>query len=130
MRALPAMTVHLAINGKPASLDAGATTHAFARRGLPAKITLSIEHPANVTVSNVWLVVQTAHSQNSETVANAPFAHFIVVLERKGVLGSAETLSATWIPTAQSGTDVENLGISVDLGDAGGASWPIATVTV
>lgn len=127
--ALPDATVHLGIGGTSASLNAGATTHAFAKRGLPTKITLSIERPANVTVSNVWLVVQSNRSQHSAAVANAPFAHFSVVLDRKGLLRSTETLSATWTPTAQPGTKNLNLGISMDLGDAG-VSWPIATVTV
>ena len=40
---LPAMTVHLQIGGQSASIGIGQTTHAFATRDVPTKITLSID---------------------------------------------------------------------------------------
>lgn len=125
----PNVTVHLGIGGASALLDVGGAAHAFAKRGRPTTITVSIERPANVTVSNVWLDVQTSHNKHGQTHANAPFSHYIVVLDRQGVLRSTDTLSATWIPTPQPGSDQVNLGITMTVGDTG-AAWQIATVTV
>ena len=83
----------------------------------------------NVNVSNVWLVLQSRTHVTNPPGAAGPFAHFVVLLNRKGLLRSSETLSGTWIPKVQDGTHTLVLGISLDIGDAR-TSWEVATVTV